>query len=85
MDYDQTKQAVREWVEKQQQLIRKARFVEYDQRKNNKLLFELQEEKNVYLETLGVVEKFVRDIMNVEITNWKIEYMSGLEEEEGKC
>jgi hypothetical protein len=48
-NYDQMKQTMRIWVEKEQQLNRKVRFVEEGQRI---IIFGLQEEKNEgYLKT----------------------------------
>jgi hypothetical protein len=44
-DYDKMKQTLRDWVEQQQQLNSKVRFVEEGQGKNNILIFGLQEEK----------------------------------------
>jgi coproporphyrinogen III oxidase len=63
-DHEQVNQRVSVWVEKQQQLNRKARYVEEGCRKNNIPIFGLQEKKNEsYLETLGIVKKFLWDIM----------------------
>jgi hypothetical protein len=50
--------------------------VEEGQGKNNVLIFRLQKEKNEgYLETLGIMQKFLRDIRKVEITNWNTDYV----------
>jgi hypothetical protein len=77
-DYGQIKQAIRECEVRYQQLKNKLRHGDEGQRKNNIIIFGLQEKtEQSYFETLDMVVKWLSKTMKVE-TSENINYVARL-------
>jgi dsDNA-specific endonuclease/ATPase MutS2 len=68
-DYGQVKQVIKEWEKCYQRTEEKFRHLDEERRKNNIIIFGLQERGDEsYLETMDMVVKFMCDKMRVEIS-----------------
>jgi hypothetical protein len=84
-DYGQIKQALRECEVSYRQLENKLRQVNQEKRKNNIIIFALQEQrKESYFETLDTVVKWVRETMKIEVNNENIDYVTRLGKRKGE-
>jgi uncharacterized tellurite resistance protein B-like protein len=84
-DYGQVKQAIKEWEKCYQQTEEKLRHLDEERRKNNIIIFGLQERGDEsYLETLEMVVKFLGDKMGVEISKENIDYLTRLGRRRGE-
>jgi hypothetical protein len=84
-EYKQIEHAVKKWEEKQQMVADKLVRVEELQRKNNILIFGLEEEENEsYFDTTEVVANFLKDIMILEMTEGSIDCTSTLGRRKGQ-
>jgi hypothetical protein len=68
-DYGQVKQVIKEWGKCYQRMEEKLRHLDEESRKNNIIIFGLQERGDEsYLETMDMVVKFLCNKMRVEIS-----------------
>jgi hypothetical protein len=84
-DYGQVKQIIKEWEKCYQRTEEKLRHLDEERRKNNIIIFGLQERGDEsYLETMDMVVKFLCDKMRVEISRENIAYVTRLGRRRGE-
>jgi hypothetical protein len=78
-EYGQVKQTIKEWEQCQQRTDEKFRHLEYERRKNNIIIFGVQEEADEsYLAAIEVTMKFLSDTLRVDISKENIAYVTRL-------
>jgi hypothetical protein len=83
-DYEQVKESIKEWGKCQQRVDEKIRHLEDEKRKNNIIIFGLQEKGDEsYLETLELTVKFLRDTMGAEVSKENIDYVTRIGRKSG--
>jgi hypothetical protein len=76
-DYKEMKQSVRQWEERHEMVNEKIKYLENGHRKNNILIFGLEERRGEsYCDTLEVTKKFLREFMKLEILSGSIDYVA---------
>jgi chromosome segregation ATPase len=76
-DYKEIKQSMRQWEERHEMVNEKIKWLENGHRKNNILIFGLEERRGErYSDTLEVAKKFLRETMKLEVLNESIDYVA---------
>jgi hypothetical protein len=84
-DYKKITQSVRQWEERQEMVKEKVKWLENGHRKNNILIFGLEERRGEsYFDTLEVAKKFLRETMKLEILNGSIDYVARVGKRSGE-
>jgi hypothetical protein len=84
-DYKEIKPSVRQSEERHEMMNEKIKWLENGYRKNNILIFRLEERRGErYFDTLEVAKKFLRETMTLEILNESIDYVARVGKRSGE-